>query len=279
METQTTNVSTAAAQRAAEVQSSWLCPDYPVLTGEVGKAAVNGQITHYPKVVRSQTDEPVDNQSRGLVSFMLLKEPRQTKEGKRIVGFFKLRGNWADENQAISRASKIVREQDSKYSVRVAHVGHWIPLVDDEAMAQRMVNVNIEESAEEESAKRKAMEDEEDKRKRIVREMKEREDEIKNATDYNEDKTSLNHYTMKMVVWLRLQETIVLERKKLRDLEAKLVGIRSTLADLDNSHPSHAENWINNYNVERRKAGIPDYLPSELELEEYKKTIPVPSAD
>lgn len=274
------NVTTSAEEReratqaALAAQSQWLVPDYPALTGEVGKAAVNGQIVYYPKVVRSMVDEPVENQARGLVSFMLPKEPRLTKEGKRIVGFFKLRGNWSDDNQATSRASKIVREQDSKYPVRVAHVGHWIPLVDDEAMALKNVNVNVEESAEEEAAKRKAMEDEEEKRKRIVREMKEREEEIKNATDHNEDKTAINYYTMKMVVWLRLQETIALEKKKLRDLENKLVGIREILADLDVTHPSHFTDWVDNYNVERRKAGIPDYIPSELEMQEYRESAP-----
>lgn len=266
---------TEAARRAAEVQSAWLVPDYPPLTGDVGKAAVNGQILYYPKVVRSQADEPIENQGRGLLSCMILKEPRQTKEGKRIVGFIKLRGNWADDNQATSRASKIVREQDSKYPVRVAHVGHWIPLVDDEAMAQKNINVNVDESADEEAAKRKAMEDEEEKRKRIVREMKEREEEIKNAPDHNEDASSLNHYTMKMVVWLRLQETIALERKKLKDLESKLTGVRTTLGELDDKHPGYADQWVDNYNVERRKAGIPDHIPSQADMEEYARTRPV----
>jgi hypothetical protein len=263
---------TDAQKRAEKVQSEWLVPDYPPLKGDVGSAAVNGQIVYYPKVVRSQADEEIENQTRGLVSFMILKEQRETKDGKKIVGFFKLRGNYSDENQATSKASKIVREQDSKYCIRVAHVGNWIPLVEDDAMARKNVQVNVEESAEEEAAKRKAMEDEEEKRKRIVREMKEREEEVKNAPDYNEDKESLNHYTMKMVVWLRLQETILLERKKLKDLEDKLCGVRSTLSELDQKHPSYSESWVDNYNVERRKAGIPDHVPSKLDMEEYART-------
>lgn len=265
--------SSEASKRALEVQSEWLVPGYPTLTGDVGQAAVNGQVVYYPMVVRSQIDEAIETQTRGLVSFMLLKEHRQTKEGKRIVGFFKLRGNWADEHQATSRAQKIVREQDSKYKVRVAHVGHWIPLVDDDAMALKNINVKVDESAEEAEAKRKAMEDEEEKRKRIMRELEERKQEVENAKDYNDDKESLDYYTMKRVVWMRLQESIELERRKLKNLEEKFSEICGTLSKLDSEHPSHSENWIDNYNVPRKKAGIPDYIPSQMEVEEYARTV------
>ena len=265
--------SSDASKRAAEIQSTWLVPDYPVLAGEVGQAAVNGQIVYYPKVVRSQNDEAIENQGRGLVSFKLLKEPRQTKEGKRIVGFFKLRGNWSDDNQALARASKIVREQDSKYPVRVAHVGTWIPLVDDDAMARKNVNVNLEETEEEEAARRKAAEEEEAKRKRIQREMEERKEEITNAKDYNDDTESLDYYTMKMVVWMRLQESIALEKKKLQGLEEKFDGICKTLSELDSKHPTYTESWVDNYNIPRRQAGIPDYIFSQMEAEEYTRTV------
>lgn len=265
--------STESSKRALEVQSEWLVPGYPTLTGDVGQAAVNGQIVYYPKVVRSKVDEAIENQGQGLVSFMLLKEPRQTKEGKRIVGFFKLRGNWSDEHQATSRASKIVREQDSKYPIRVAHVGHWLPLVDDEAMARKNINVNVEESPDEAAAKKKAMEDEEEKRKRIMRELEERKEEIENAKDYNDDKESLDYYTMKRVVWMRLQESIELERRKLKNLEEKFSEICGVLYKLDSEHPSHSEKWIDNYNIPRKKAGIPDYIPSQMEVEEYARTV------
>lgn len=253
-------------QNTVPPRPDWLVPGYPELRGEVGQAAVNGQIVYYPKVVRSQEDECIESQTRGLVSFMLLKEPRQTKDGL-VYGFFKLRGNWSSEEQATAKASKIVRDVDSKYPIRVAHVGHWLPITNDEGFVKRNVNVNVEEK--EDDAKKVAMKEEEERQKRIMRELKEREEEIKNAADYNDDKEHINYYTMKMVTWLRLHETIEQHRKKLQDLEGKLVETRKILHDLDSKHPEYNEAWIDTYNIERRKGGIPDYIPGNAEIQRY----------
>jgi hypothetical protein len=256
------------------IKMSDLQPDYPILTGNEAKNAVATQITYFPQVVRSAKDECIESQQSGLVSFMWLKEPRKTKNGKNIYGFFKLRGNWRDENQATAKASRIVREQDSKYPLRVAPVGIWFPLSDDEAMINRNININTEE--EENPAREAAQREEEDKKKKIMREIKEREEEVKTAKDYNEDKESIDFYTMKMVVWMRLQESIEIQRKKLKELEDKLLETRSILSGLDKTHTSFNEDWIDNYNKERRKAGIPDYVPGEAEMRIYRDSDPNP---
>lgn len=254
----------------------WLVPDYPPLGGNVGKAAVNGQILYYPKVVRSQSDEPIEGQKRGLISFMILKEPQKTKQGKTIHGFFKLRGNWSDDNQATSRGARIVREQDSKYPVRVAHVGEWLPLIDDDSMAKKQVNINLDGNKEEEDAKQKAVEEEEDKRKRIVREIKEREEEVRNGKDYNDDPKSLDYYTMKMVVWRSLTEAVVLEEKKLKSIKDKLTNVRALLSNLDEELPEHSNYWVPNFNQGRAKAGLPEFVFPESEIELYRATDPRP---
>ena len=253
--------------------ASWLVPDYPPLTGNVGQAAVAGQITYYPQVTRSMRDDTIDSQQSGLVSFMFLSEPKKTKNGKNIYGFFKLRGNWADENQATAKGSSIVRNQDSKYPIRIAPVGAWVPISDDEAMVNRNVNINTEE--EQNVAKDKAVREDEEKKKKIMRELKEREEEVKTAKDYNEDKEDIDFYTMKMVVWMRLQESIEIERKKLKGLEDKLLETRKVLFDLDKTHPAFNDQWIDNYNKERRKAGIPDFTPGESEMRNYRESAPL----
>jgi hypothetical protein len=177
----------------------------------------------------------------------------------------------------IFMAFKIVREQDSKYPLRIAPVGCWIPLSDDDAIVNRNTNINTEE--EENPAREAALREEERKREKIMKELKEREEEVKTAKDYNEDKESIDFYTMKMVVWMRLQENIDIERKKLRELEGKLVDTRAILSGLDKSHPSFNEDWIDNYNKERRKAGIPDYVPGEAQMKTYRDSDPSPSVN
>ena len=267
-----------------EKRPEWLVPDYPELTGDVGQAAVNGQMLYYPKVARSKKDVSVSKQHMGLISFVLLKEPQKLKNGKPLYGFFKLRGNWADLEQAESKGSRIVREQDSKYKIRVVDVGEWLPLTDDDGLAQKNVNVNLD-ATDEERKREIAMREEEANRAAKMRELREREEEVRNGTDYNDDTESLDHYTMKMVVWIRIQENIEQLRNQIASLEGKLEGTRDTLRNLDAKHPEYQGSWIDNYNIERRKSGIPDHVPTQRELDRYvatatarKSTVDVPVA-
>lgn len=249
----------------------WLVPDYPPLTGEVGQAAVNGQLLYYPKAVRSNKDLPVSKQHNGLVSFVLLKEPQKLKSGKPLYGFFKLRGNYSDLEQAESKGARIVREQDSKYKIRVCDVGEWLPLTDDDGLVQKNVNVNLD-ATDEERKREIAMREEEANRAAKMRELREREEEVRNGGDYNDDKSHINYYTMKMVVWIRIQENIEMLQKQISQLEGKLETTRDLLRDLDEKHPEHYKMWVDNYNVERRKSGFPDYTPTQREVERYLAT-------
>lgn len=252
-----------------EVKDPSHIPTYPPLTGAEAEEAIKNQILFYPKVVRSRKDEPVPRQEMGLVSFVLLKEPRQTKEGKRLLGFFKIRGNWADKDQAVNRASGIVRNQDSKYPVRVCDVGEWLPLIDDEAMAKETVNITLDEN-DEEKHRQEAFRQTEEKKMQHLREIKEREEEVRNAKDLNEDTESLNYYTMKRVVWMSLRENIERKRNELTRLEEKLVEVRGVLAKLDDASPAYKDEWVDNYNVERKKAGFPEFIPSTRDQEAYE---------
>jgi len=59
---------------------------------------------------------------------------------------------------------------------------------------------------------------------------------------------------------MRIQESIEIERKKLKGIGDKLLETRNTLFNLDKTRPTFKEEWIDNYNKELRKAGIPDYI-------------------
>ncbi|HMP28150.1 MAG TPA: hypothetical protein PKD85_01035 [Saprospiraceae bacterium] len=252
-------------------QNSSLNPTFPPLTGKDAEAAVSNQILYYPQVVRSNIDEPISEQHFGAISFQLLEGDVRTKDGKRIFGFFKLRGNWASKEQATSKASRIVREQDSKHKIRVANVGHWLPICDDNSLVKENIGVNLDDNDEEEIRRKAEIQTEKQKRQ-VMREMKEREEEIKNAKDLNEETDSLDHYTMKRVVWMRMRENMQQLKNQSESLDKKYEEVREKLRELDASHPNYEHDWIENYNKERRKAGIPDHVPSKREEEEYNQT-------
>jgi hypothetical protein len=260
---------------ARSQDQGWKVPGYPVLTGEVGEAAIQGKLVYYPQVTRGDRDFPVPQQGMGLISFMLFKEPRKLKSGAPVYGFFKLRGNYSDKDICTSKASEIIRSQDSRNKIRVAEVGAWLPITDEErdGIVQESVDVKDEET-EKDKMKAVAIREERAKAERIMKELKDREKEVVNAKDYNDDPESLDFYTMKKVAWQRLRETIEIQKNKTKDLEEKLKLTRGLLASLDEKHPEYATDYIENLNVERRKAGIPDYVPNEEENKIYDATKP-----
>jgi len=252
----------------------WLVPGYPPLSGEVGEAAVRGKTVYYPEVIRGQKDYPVPQQGMGLISFMLFREPKKLQSGAPLYGFAKMRGNYSDVDMCKSKASDIIRSQDSRSKIKVVEVGSWFPITEEErGIVEETVDVK-EEETDKDKLREQAMKEEKAKAQRIMKELKDREKEITESRDYNEDPESLDYYTMKMVAWQRLHEAIEIEKNKIKSLEEKWVVTRKLLSELDEKNPTYVEAYVKNLNKERRKAGIPDYVPSEKELELYASTNP-----
>jgi len=249
----------------------WLVPLYPPLKGDdaVGKAAVEGQMVHYPKVVRTMTDPPLVGQRLSCVSFMLFKEPKKLSNGVPVYGYIKMRGNWADESQATFEASKIIKEVDSKYQVRVAPTGAWVPITDEQAFIKDVIEVRTSKEQillHDEAAKEKMAEE-----RRIKNEIREREEELKNDGDIYDDPTSLTYYSMRRVTEKTLIESRDRQINQLESTHQILYKVRKELKKLEIDHPDYIDKWIDRYNEERHKAGIPDFVPSEeLEIDHSK---------
>lgn len=249
-----------------------IIPDYPPLKSNdlVGRATVEGQLIPYPKIIRTMTDPPVMNQSVGNISFMLFNEPKKTKSGKPIYGFCKLRGNWNGEQQATFEASKIIREVDSKHPIKLAPVGVWVPITEDEDSSKEKIDVRMKE--EEIQLRDEAVKEKEAENRRIQREIQERAEELKKGDIYD-DPTSLTYYSMRMVTELRLIEEKERQMRQLASVEDNIRKVQEELARLEAKHPSYKDDWIERYNEERRKSGIPDFCPSEGFLDAHCQAV------
>nr|QBK86290.1 MAG: uncharacterized protein LCMAC102_00850 [Marseillevirus LCMAC102] len=248
----------------------WLVPNYPSLKGDdaVGQAAVNGQIVAYPNVVRTMVDSPISGQKISGMSFMLFKEPRKFSNGKYFYGFVKNRGNWADENQAKFEASKIIREVDSKYQIRLAPTGAWVPITDEDAFTKEFLDVRMKD--DEIHLRDQGVKEKESEQRRMAREIREREDELRDEGDIYDDKKSLKYYSMRRVTELRLGETIEYKLREVESLRKTLRKVQKELKRIEGDCGDYKNEWLNCYNVERRKTGIPDYVPSEEQIREYE---------
>jgi len=246
----------------------WLVPGYPELKGLVGEAAVNGQVVNYPAVARTRVDAPIMNQAISLVSFMLFKEPKKLRNGKLVYGYLKNRGNYPDEDSAINASHKIIREQDSKFKILLAPVGHFLPITEEDGFCKETIDVRT--SDEEKHLQDLAMKEKMKEADRIKREIKEREDELKNDGDIYDDPTSLTYYSMRRVTEMKLCEEMARLKNQMDSVTSTHISVLKELKRLERDNPSYNGEWVDRYNEERRKSGIPDYIPAEAELRAYE---------
>lgn len=215
------------------------------------------------------------------VSLMLLKEPKPLKSGKPLVGFMKLRGSHATMELASKDAERIINEVDSKFMVMQFPSGRWIPITEDSSICGDITDVADRDhqlpntdgklsSLRDQAAKEKQSSDQ-----KIIRELREREDQLKNEGDVTDDPSSLSYYAMKRVTEMRLTENIESLQKKLAMMTEKRGEVWTELRTLEGSYPEYTDQWLDNYNEKRKESGLPDYVPSGTAFDEYNAfTIP-----
>lgn len=250
---------------------TWFNDTYPPLSSQddVGKAAVEGQTVSYPQVVRTMVDPPINGQNIGNLSFMLFKTPRMFRN-KPVYGYVKLRGNHVDEKSARYDAYRIIREVDSKFQVRLAKVGAWVPITDDDSCIKELYDVR--ENDEEKHIRDEAVKEREAEARRIAKEIKEAEDALKNGSDIYDNPDSLDFYTMKRVTEMRLTEAYQIAMRKLKELENSMIETHIILRTLEITNPDYNDQWIDVYNKERSKTSLPNFIPSEKHFEKYEST-------
>ena len=251
----------------------WMVPGYPPLKCDdsVGQASVNGQLVYYPKVVRQRGDKPIRSQQLGLLSFMLFQEPKKFQTGQPVYGFVKLRGNYASKSEAENRGGKIIREMDSRFPVRVAPVGQWVPITEEMGFCKDILDIKMSE--QEHSLQDKAIKEKQKIERRRMKEIQRAERELKEAGDIYDDPSSLDFYTMKRVTELRLKEQIEFRKRGIDSMEEKRKLTQKILKRLELENPEYTDQWIDNYNEQRKKGGIADYIPPEKQIETYKEEL------
>ena len=247
----------------------WLIDDYPPLTGETGKEAVRSQIIKYPKVVRQMDDPPIANQMYGNLSFMFFDDPKTLSTGKKVYGFCKVRGVWPTETTATDDSKRIIQEVDSRFQIRIAPVGAWVPLTNENAFCKDLLDVGGKDDVNQ--LRSAAIKQKEGEQRRIMRELKEREDDVQ-TEDIYDDKKTLKYYSMKRVTEMRLAEACEINRKKLEKIIHNQLKVRLELKQLEQDNPQYTDEWVECYNQEREKSGIFAYVPGTDEFDEYEKT-------
>lgn len=271
----TSSSTSSTSTPSANQTPYWLDKRYPKLKGDVAEAAIEGQSITYPQVVRTACDPPVTGQRLGLISFMIPDKPMKDEtNGHTIYSFVKLRGNYADETQASFESEKLIKSVDSRFRIVTVPVGQWLPITDNPRMFSKMMEVKME--GQEVALRDRAAREKAEEEARIIRELKESQDRLRSGGDVYDDPTSLDYYVTKRCTFGRLAEERDILRQKIDDVLSKLERVTAELRDLEEAKPEHRDNWMNRYNIERAKAGIPPISPLHQYEKEYCATMGLP---
>jgi len=77
-------------------------------------------------------------------------------------------------------------------------------------------------------------------------------------------------YTMKRVTENKLYEAVEVQKRKIKELEDKLMETYILCKKLDEKNPDYKDKWVENYNIERAKTSIPPFTPIESQVEAYE---------
>lgn len=266
------------ATRPLNVGIPFLLPEYPTLGDNiVGRAAVNGQLVRYPQIARDLTDPPIPQQQFVNISYMLLDDPRTLENGKREYGMLNVRGTWPTRTAAEKDGKRIIREVDSRNLVLVVPVGQWIKITDDTSHIGDKIDVKTDDddskpALRDEVALRRRREEE-----RKIREIKEHEEEMlaeeRDPRTVDELENTLEGYIKKRVKEITHLEIRQKFEEQMHALDYLMTENANVLAVLERDHPEYSTQWLEGYNDQRNKYGVPSYTLSEVEREYHDTSV------
>lgn len=246
---------------------AWYQPEAPPLTPAEATEAVGALVRHYPAVVRDQRDPVLSDQKFGTMTFQFFESPKVLSNGVKVWGLGKLRGNHPTDGAAERDLKRIICEVDSRSQNRIAEVGAWFPLTNDPSMCKEVLDVDPD-GEEGISLRGEAVREQKQTSERIMRQIKERAEEVKNSDPYD-DVFSLDFYTTKMQTYRALGEAIRRQERKLDRARAARAKAVYHLRQLETVHPEYKEEWVGRLNAKRAESGLhPDRI-APWEMEEY----------
>jgi hypothetical protein len=197
--------------------------------------------------------DPVEPMQRiGLISFV--PALGATPNDKGIYGFAKLRGNYATDTEASERAETLIRTTDSYHKIFHAYVGRPFPLTEKSTFSGDEVEVDIKKSmADSVSASIKSKKKDEQQE---IREIEQREKQLKEESKRDEATNPLEHYTTLQVKRAQITWTFLETKKKLKDMRDIIFKTRKEIAEMDAEDDSYSKEYYAKYTDARKEAGL-----------------------
>lgn len=247
-------------------------------TNDAMKALNNTSfVDRFPEVERRFADPAIDLQRIGLISFVPAKGAKPNEQG--IYGFAKLRGNYANEDEANARAEQLIRNVDSYHQIYHTFVGRPFPLTESSDFSKEVVKVDLQKQTSDTMAE--DVRKKRDKEQKDIEEIKEREknllEDVKKTEENKDDRYTTLRVKKAQLVW-----TYAETEKKMKQMCGLIAKARKEIEDLDREYPDLKNTYYEKYMEARRQAGLPKddnsfmkYLVEDIQLPaveaEYEK--------
>lgn len=176
-------------------------------------------------------------------------------DDKGFFGVAKIRGAYHTYAEASKRAEDIIKYVDSSSSIFTQKIGEPFPLV-VKGYADDVDEVQIKEAVEtslRDNDRKKQLEE-----KKIMDEIRQREEALKRDVDPNEPTDPKEVYLEKRVKLAHLTHHIKTLRTQIEECLVKREKCRQELIDMNETDPSLEETYIDRYMNARRQANIPE---------------------
>lgn len=231
----------------------------PLSQPEVAVAAATLSKPLFKSVVRVKQDPQIHSQEIGLFSFTPAVGVQPNKYG--IYGTAKLRGNFANEDQAQTAAEHIIRTVDSANEIYHVRVGQEFPLTKEVKFVENFEAVDLSKEVSDVAEKREIEHRQKEKQEKKViidREKKLLQDH-KKVLDGTYEEEPLETYIMLHVKRSQLTWTLKDTERRIREeITPALDKARAEIQAMNAKYPDFRDQYFRRYMEARADAGLPN---------------------
>jgi hypothetical protein len=246
------------AEKIDMLSGAIIIEEAPPLTAKETKAASEAlKKPIWKSVVRMKRDTAPHGQDFGLFSFTPSQGSRPDKNG--IYGTAKLRGNFANEEQAAAEAERIIRDVDSVNEIYTIRVGQSFPLTKEPRFVEQFDTIDLSKEIDEIERKEKIskIKKEKQEKKKLVDRERQLLKEHKQILDGTFEEDLIDVYIRAHVKRSQLQYTLEITEKKIQDeIIPALNKARREIEDLDAKDSTLRDQYLQRYLDARKDAGL-----------------------
>jgi len=209
----------------------------------------------FPRERKFRVDPPISGQSVGIISFM--PAPGSLPDRQGCYGVVKLRGNFANAEDAERYGSMLMRKYDSYADYDLVRVGQEFPLmIDNSVYTEETREINIKAIVDDVSLSYIKKKKEEDRRQREEVEERHRKLVSKDTEEEKaESSNDLEFYTTLRTKRAHCLWVIDESNRKRQEAEEALLKINNEIADLDQQFPTYSKDFIAQYDRALQSVG------------------------